>query len=444
MHVLRRLVPLVCLASLVVACGGGASARKAPVSKPAGTRFFHAPAGSLNFVALAVGADDSVCATMALSKPVDFGGGTLTPAGDSRLAIACFSAKGEHRWSKVYPIGAFSGGAAIDASGNLTVVGSGTEPVDFGGGMLPAPAGGDNSGSFFIASFGPDGSYRWAHRYGDSNGFDASQVAADAAGNVYVSGTVFESLDLGIGPVQAQPAPGFEDLFLARFTPSGDPDWDAVYGGPQVTHPKGLTVSASGEITLAGEGLHPGGGPDFGEGPFPPYKQTSGFIAGFDSDGTSRFAHLEQGTSVPGTGYLGGFFNGAAAGKDGRTYVSANYNGDDPNGPVKYLFAYGSDGSPLFSREEVGALGGSIAVTPAGDVFVVRTIAGREGSVVVIHYELIRFDADGTKLAQTDYGKSRLEGGTLPAARLQLVAAGGTGAVYAAGDVDGPFLDRIE
>jgi hypothetical protein len=103
---------------------------------------------------------------------------------------------------------------AVDPNGNIYLIGSFYSDIDLGGGTLVTKGGFDT----FIASFTASGTHRWSKNLncqGDDHGLG---VAADASGNVYVTGDFGSSIDLGSGPLTSN---GSYDRYIASFSPSG-------------------------------------------------------------------------------------------------------------------------------------------------------------------------------------------------------------------------------
>ncbi|APR76193.1 Hypothetical protein A7982_01540 [Minicystis rosea] len=111
---------------------------------------------------LTVGADGSVVVAGRFSRPFDFGGGTLTPAGDESTFDAILvkeDAAGNHLFSKRFGDAASQSfdRVTVDASGNITARGRGNGTIDFGGGPLTL---GDDC--TFSAGFDASGNYAWS------------------------------------------------------------------------------------------------------------------------------------------------------------------------------------------------------------------------------------------------------------------------------------------
>ncbi|WP_437971438.1 hypothetical protein WMF04_19970 [Sorangium sp. So ce260] len=208
---------------------------------------------------------------------VDLGGGPFTSAGPQRVFAARLDASGGHLWSQSF--GGLEGAnldtLALDAAGNITLAGSFHDAIDFGGGSIHVAedAAHGDSADVFVASLGPGGEHRWSRRLGGVSGEDhfgtavdgsgsvitlgffgetlqfggdtltsdgdavfvtklsaggapafarsfsrAQALAADAAGNTWLTGAVVEETDFGCGPLAASPS----RLFVAGLGPQGD------------------------------------------------------------------------------------------------------------------------------------------------------------------------------------------------------------------------------
>ena len=74
---------------------------------------------------------------------------------------------------------------AVDAQGNIVVVGQFVGSVDFGGGVLTTPT---SNADIFVAKYDAQGTHLWSKRFG-ANGTDgARSVAVDASGSIIVTG----------------------------------------------------------------------------------------------------------------------------------------------------------------------------------------------------------------------------------------------------------------
>lgn len=186
-----------------------------------------------------------------LGSQLDCGGGPLINHGGSDGYVAKFSASGAHLWSKSF------GGAtvdqvnsvAVDATGNVLVLGVFTGSVDFGGGPLVTL---DNGWDGFLAKFSPTGSHMWSKAFNSVGNYDwANAVAVDASGNVVISGNFRFSIDLGGGTLSAV-LNGVQSFYVAKYAPGGGHLWSERFGGTATEDGLGITCDGTGHVALTG------------------------------------------------------------------------------------------------------------------------------------------------------------------------------------------------
>lgn len=162
---------------------------------------------------LAVDGSESVVITGYFEDSIDFGGGTLTSAGEWDVYLAKFDSSGIHQWSQRFGDSYSDYPDGLDAGdpGNIVLSGHFTHNIDFGGDVLAS------AGNFdiFTAGFNSSGDHIWSQRYGDSNGQYADAVATGGAGELVILGDFYGTVDFGGGPLTAS---GATDIYLAKFS----------------------------------------------------------------------------------------------------------------------------------------------------------------------------------------------------------------------------------
>lgn len=152
---------------------------------------------------------------------VDFGGGPL-PSPGSFGATAAYVVKltnaGAHVFSKSTGTNSSTvvtdgSGVAVNASGEVYLVGGYGGTIDLGGGPV-ACMGTDD---VFFAKLGPNGTLGFLKSYGTAGHQYGLALALDATGTPYLAGTYGPSLDLGNGPLPMES--GQAATFLARVAP---------------------------------------------------------------------------------------------------------------------------------------------------------------------------------------------------------------------------------
>jgi hypothetical protein len=170
----------------------------------AGVPLWTAPAAAA--YKLAVDSAGNALITGFFTGTIDLGGGPLTSAGED-IFLAKFSPSGTHLWSFAFGdafINQRPEAIAVDAAGNVAIVGHHDGTVDFGGGPT-APGG-------FVAKFDAAGQHltsRWIGDFAHPHG-----VAFDAAGHMVVVGKASSPVDFGWGPIT--PANSMSPIFLAK------------------------------------------------------------------------------------------------------------------------------------------------------------------------------------------------------------------------------------
>ena len=152
---------------------------------------------------------------------------------------------GAHLFSKEWGSGTDDEGFFVttDTSGNILVSGYMTATSDFGCGPLSAPGVGDAA---LLVKLGPTGNCLWNKALGDTAHING--VVTDAAGNVYVTGFFFNTIDLGGGPLTA----GSEDVFVAKYNAAGVYQWGKQAGDAAFQESGGIGIDGAGNIYLTG------------------------------------------------------------------------------------------------------------------------------------------------------------------------------------------------
>lgn len=197
-----------------------------------------------------------------------FGGayfqGTINGTND--VFIMRFSPGGVKLWATFY------GGSGDDYAwsvkpdnlGNIFVVGN-SNSTDFPVQNAYDPTS-NGLGDAFVMSFKDTGVRNWATYLGGSANDNAYSVAADIAGNVYITGNTssnnFPVINPGGGAyIDATSGGGASntDIFIAKLTKAGMPLWSTYYGGSGGDAGYAITVDLFGNIYLTGMAGYYGG-----------------------------------------------------------------------------------------------------------------------------------------------------------------------------------------
>src|SRR5438067_966372 len=226
---------------------------------------------------------------------VNFGGGPITANGYT-IVVAKFSPAGGHLWSRGFGDSFSNSGnaVAVDPSGNIAVTGAFSGPADFGGGTL------FSSGvDVFLAKLSPAGGHVWSRHFGAVLAVHAGNgVACDGSGNVLVTGSFENSIDLGAGWATSF---AHKDMFVAKYSPAGGYLWSRLAGGLFDDAGSGIAVDMSGKVVVTGTFQ---AAVNFGAGSLTSAGRTDIFVARYAADGTplgaQRFggADFDAGTAV--------------------------------------------------------------------------------------------------------------------------------------------------
>lgn len=214
--------------------------------------------------ALAVDPSGNCYITGSFSGTADFDPNTgtqnLTSAGSYDLFVAKYDASGNYVWAK--NIGGTSDdyglGLAIDATGNCYFTGyfQGAN-IDFDADATGSQTLSSNGASIdiFLAKYDAAGNYVWAKRMGGTSTDQGYALAADAAGNIYITGH-FQGTNVDFDPnagTQNLSSAGVSDVFLAKYDASGNYVWAKKMGGTSSEIGYAIAIDASGNSYITGQ-----------------------------------------------------------------------------------------------------------------------------------------------------------------------------------------------
>jgi hypothetical protein len=302
-----------------------------------------------------------------------FGNHTAQPEARNYLTVK-YDADGVWQWSQE-----FNGtsdldddpfGLAVDASGNVYVTGSSQDT--------------DEHDGYLTVKYDTAGIEQWAVRYDGDNDYPGCStadigrdVAVDAAGNVYVTGSayLYESSWMGC----------HQDVVTIKYSPSGVEQWvRRVNGALYNSSDSGqfIAVTPGGDVYVLG---YLGSG--FGDM----------VTIKYDTNGTEQWSH-----TYDGTGGITDSPAGIALDPAGNAYVLGTSDGVNPAKDdfviIKYTAAgvedwverYDGAGHPTLANDEAKG----IAVDASGNVFVTGSsyVSGNGADLVTIKY-----DTNGTE-----------------------------------------------
>jgi hypothetical protein len=267
----------------------------------------------------------------------------------------------------------FIQGLAVDAAGNVVVVGNTSGQINASGVI--------NNGSGFIARLNTSGDFQWAAQVDSTGVWDAFfGVAVDTAGNAYVTGR-FDGVLNGVGSA------GAEDVLVVKYNPLGTELWSSRFGTQ--TRDEGLAIT----VNPAGTHVYVTGYTYGQWGLISQPTITKPFVIRLDgSDGSSPW----QVTLTPPPALSGSASDraqgyGIATSADGSAvyftgYTKSALEGTTAGGVDLYAARYDASGSPVWIRQFTAPVlspifpprevGNAITLSRSGDVFVVGTVEG--------------------------------------------------------------------
>ncbi|MBI2968101.1 MAG: T9SS type A sorting domain-containing protein [Bacteroidetes bacterium] len=371
-------------------------------------------------------------------NPDSTGTTILNSSGLFDIYFAKYDAGGNFLWAKgignTGPDESYA--VATDASGNVYITGAFSGTLDFDP-DTPATANFTAAGSadFYFAKYGPAGNYLWAKIVGGLYLDRSYCIAIDDAGNIYLTGNYRDSVDFDPGPGVAKlPPAGNDDIFIAKYDPDGNYMWAKGMGGLQGDYGQYLSLDDSGNVYVTGTFSSVA---EFDPGPDTALLTSAGgadiFFAKFDSSGNYLWAK-GIGSTGPDQSYsiavdtlqnvylTGNFLSTADFDPGSGSATILTMGGNDI-----FFAKYDPDGNYLWAKGIGSAstdVGRSIAVTPAGDIFLSGYFNGTAdfdpgpGSLTLSYSGLsdiflARYDTDGNLQWAKSMGSAGSERGNL-------------------------------
>jgi hypothetical protein len=343
---------------------------------------------------VAVDASGNVYVTGDFFGTADFDPGTgtanLTSAGGSDAFVVKLNASGTYVWARQFggSTSDSSYGVAVDASGNTYITGDFFSTADFDPGAGTAnmeSAGGTDA---FVVKLNASGTYVWARQLGGTSydyGFD---VAVDASGNTYVTGSFFGTADFdpGAGTANLTIVGNSPDAYAAKLDASGTYVWARQFGGSSLDQSNGVAVDAFRNVYVTG---FFDGTADFDPGAGTANLTSAGrldaYVVKLESSGTYVWARQFGGSSND-------YSYGVAVDASGNTYVTGNFGETadfDPGAGTANLTSAGSfdayvvkldaSGTHIWARQFGGSntdYGNGVAVDASGNTYVTGSFFG--------------------------------------------------------------------
>jgi Thrombospondin type 3 repeat/Beta-propeller repeat len=311
----------------------------------------------------------------------------ITTVGGDDVFVAKYDPNGTLEWARrAGGAGADQAwGIAIDSAGHSYVSGSFSGTATFG---LDFPTETTLTAAglqdIFVAKYGAGGALVWANRAG-STGFDEGRdIAADGAGNSYVSGNLSGTATFGAGEPNETTlsSAGGLDTFVARYDASGALLWAKRAGGTGADDGGfGIALDGAGNSYASGRFR---GTATFGAGePNQTTLSSAGdldfFVARYDASGALVWARRAGGngfddglaiaTDGAGESYVIGFFNSTATFGAGEANETTLTTAGDRE---IFVASYDASGALAWATSAGGAgvdAGIGIAIDGAGNSY---------------------------------------------------------------------------
>lgn len=338
---------------------------------------------------------------------VTYGGLGGPTAGSFDMFVAKYDPEGVRTWVRqVGSVGQESvSSAAPDGAGGVFITGTtyGALPGQTHAGMQDV----------VLLRYDADGALLWIRQFGTSACDVVTSAAADGAGGVWITG--FSAGAIG------GPSAGGNDIFIARYDPSGNRAWIRQFGSSAHDGGRGLAHDGAGGMFLLGESNGNLGGVHIGDNDY--------VLARYNGDGNRLWIRQFGTTGLDAA-------EDALPAPGGRVYICGRAAGNigDPNPAWGGAFVgqFGSDGGQLWVRHFTDSLNGgfarALATDGQGGVYVGGDTIGDLGGPSLGRNDamVLRFTSAGERLWIRKFGT---EGYNLGNA----VAPDGSGGVYIGG-----------
>lgn len=179
-----------------------------------------------------------------------------------------------------------------DPAGHVYVAGSFTGLLDLDPGPAVLADSTNGATDFFIQKLTPTGDLVYGFAFGGVAQEVATGIAADAAGNAYITGYVQSGTDMDPGPGNYTLSPaGILDVFVLKLDPLGNFLWATTIGSTTLENGRAIALDAAANMHIAGYFT---GTVDFDPGPgSAPLTAAGGndiFVLKLDTDGAFLWA----------------------------------------------------------------------------------------------------------------------------------------------------------
>jgi hypothetical protein len=299
------------------------------------------------------------------------------------LSSPVFAKDPTYKWTKV--IGGtgtdLGSSVAIDSLDNVYLVGSFSETVNFNpesGIDLKTSEGNDD---IFFSKYNSLGDHLWTKNIGGSSYDRGLSIAIDSENNIFIAGFFEETVDFDSGSgIDSKTSNGSEDVFLTKYSSSGNYQWTKTFGGTNSDYCQSLMVDGENNIYMAGHFI---GTVDFDTGSGVDEKTSNGaydvFITKYSSSGNYQWTKTFGGTGWDWGNsitldsqnhiYIAGFFNNTVDFDPGiGTDQKISVGSDDI-----FIVKFDTQGNYYWARTVGGIgsdMGNSIAIDSSDNIYI--------------------------------------------------------------------------
>jgi len=302
---------------------------------------------------IAVDSSDNIYVCGYFNSPVDFdaegSGDLIDTAGMNDAYITAVDESEGYLWTVRWGGDDIDMALAlcVDNSDNIHVTGKFSGTADFnpdGGSEVTASAGNDA----YLSAFSTSGIFSSVVTWGGPGKVQGSDIGCDQAGNVYVAGYFFDSLDFDPGPgTDDHASNGSSDGYVTKFNESGNFAWTHIIGGPETDESTSVATDSDGNVFVTG-GFY--STIDFDPGPGTDNHTSVGqydvFLTGFSPDGSYRWTRTWGGTNLD----MG---LGLSTDSEGNIYTAGRF---------RLTFDFAPTESPCFDESDVHQSNGACDV----------------------------------------------------------------------------------
>lgn len=197
--------------------------------------------------AIAVDGAGNSYVTGEIERTVKFGSITFSGNGSNDVFLAKYNTNGVLQYAK--KVGGSSksdrGLGISEFNGNVYITGNFQGTASFSGTTLTSSGGLD----IFIAKYTTSGVFQWIKKAGGLGNDEGYAVSNDAGGNIFVTGYFSSTAKFGGTSIASK---GGNDIFIAKYTPSGSLIWVKKAGGTGHDYGMGIKVDNSNRVFLTG------------------------------------------------------------------------------------------------------------------------------------------------------------------------------------------------